>query len=254
MLNKEYITNLIPQEKVTQLKTTRYISMHRPRVTEEEQLPKRPAKTMGPAKLPPPCTKHFLKKGSKIPVLPEKKPFKYGDEETRRPPVPSKNDPAPLMGIRSNKNFVTENALENVTAIPKKPNKIYCDTRNGEKHLLEPSGLEPNYIKKQNYGDVPSYLKKREAEIREAQMKYDAYISEHMKQGAMKHLSDEERDNILDGLKKNWEAVHHDYQGMSVVTDTIMKKKVKERLEMMMKQLERDIELIEKHKTIYIAN
>ena len=90
--------------------------------------------------------------------------------------------------------------------------------------------------------------------MKKAQEKYDAYISEHMKQGAMKYLNEEERQNILAGLKKNWEAVHHDYQGMSVVTDTIMKKNIKERLEMMMKQLERDIEIIEKHKTIYIAN
>lgn len=253
MPEKEYITNLLPKEETTQSKPLRYISKHRPQVAEEEKQSKRPAKTMGPAKMPVPSTKNYLKKHSKDPGLPEKKPFKYPDDEKKRPPIPCKKD-APLMGLKSNKNFVTENALENVTALPRKPTKIYCDTRKGDKHLLQPSGLEPNYIQKMNYGEVPPYLKKREEEMKKAQEQYDAYISEHVKQGAMKHLSEEERESILAGLKKNWEAVHHDYQGMSVVTDTIMKKNIKERLEMMMKQLERDIEIIERHKTIYIAN
>lgn len=62
------------------------------------------------------------------------------------------------------------------------------------------------------------------------------------------------RQDILDGLKKNWEELHHQYQGLSVVTDTAPKKARKERMEAEMKQLERDIETIEKHKVIYIAN
>lgn len=62
------------------------------------------------------------------------------------------------------------------------------------------------------------------------------------------------RQAIIDGLKKNWEDLHHQYQGLSVVTDTAPKKARKERMETEMKQLERDIETIEKHKVIYIAN
>ena len=70
----------------------------------------------------------------------------------------------------------------------------------------------------------------------------------------MKHLTEAERNSILDGLKTNWQEIHHQYQGLSVVTDTPPKKARKERMEAEMKQLERDIELLEKHKTIYIAN
>lgn len=62
------------------------------------------------------------------------------------------------------------------------------------------------------------------------------------------------RQGILDGLKKNWEELHHQYQGLSVVTDTAPKKARKEQMEAEMKQLERDIETVEKHKVIYIAN
>lgn len=68
----------------------------------------------------------------------------------------------------------------------------------------------------------------------------------------MIQLSDEERTAILEGLKKNWDKLHHDYQGLSVVTDTPAKKARKERIEGEMKQLEKDIEQIEKHPIIYV--
>jgi hypothetical protein len=55
-------------------------------------------------------------------------------------------------------------------------------------------------------------------------------------------------------LKTNWEELHHQYQGLSVVTDTAPKKARKESLEAQMKQLERDIETMEKHKVIYISS
>ena len=67
-------------------------------------------------------------------------------------------------------------------------------------------------------------------------------------------LSDSERVKIISGLKKNWEELHHRYQGLSVVTDTAPKKNRKERMEAEMKQLERDIEMIEKHRHIFIEN
>lgn len=94
----------------------------------------------------------------------------------------------------------------------------------------------------------------RQKEIKRAQEEYDAYVAEHFRRGAMHQLSAEERAHILDGLKKNWEEIHHQYQGLSVVTDTAPKKNRKERMEAEMKQLERDIESVEKHRVIYIAN
>ena len=95
-------------------------------------------------------------------------------------------------------------------------------------------------------------------------------------------MSQEERDRIITGLKANWEELHHQYQGLSVVTDTgtcgfvwliiniifillfsilkpqfnhsqVPKKYRKERMEAEMKQLELDIEMIEKNDEIYVA-
>lgn len=106
----------------------------------------------------------------------------------------------------------------------------------------------------QEYGTTPQYLKRRQDEMARAQEEYNAYVAEHFRRGAMQQLSEDERQSILNGLKKNWEEIHDQYQGLSVVTDTAPKKNRKERMEAEMKQLERDIETIERHKIIYIAN
>ena len=87
----------------------------------------------------------------------------------------------------------------------------------------------------------------------QAQEQYDHYVAESLKRGQMEQVQDQQRGELLEGLKKNWEELHHQYQGLSVVTDTASKKARKERMEAEMKQLERDIEVIENHKVIYIA-
>merc|ERR1739848_420935 len=115
----------------------------------------------------------------------------------------------------------------------------FADTRDGKIHDLEDSGLTLKYVKKDNYGETPKYLTKRKEEAERQQQEYDGYVKESMRKGAMKELSYEER--------------HHQYQGLSVVTDTAPKKNRKERMEAEMNQLEKDIELLEKHPKIYIA-
>ncbi|XP_060085837.1 enkurin-like [Ylistrum balloti] len=245
--------DLIPVEEVKKQKQPRYVSKFKQTVKQEYTEKRANHKTMGQAKVPVPTTDDFLKKRSKEPVLPDKTEFKYPDEDRRRPIVPAK-DNTPLMGLKTNKNFITTNAVQNITSVPKAPQKIYCDTRIGDKNHLEPSGLEPKYIHKKEYGDTPKYLVKRKEEMQKAQEEYDAYIAEHFRRGAMRSLTEDERRAILEGLQSNWEDIHDQYQSLSVVTDTAPKKNRKERMEAQMKQLERDIETFERHKVIYIAN
>lgn len=251
----ESIYNLIPRSIEKPPKASRYESKFKTVVKTELKQNRSPNKTMGPAKVDVPTPGEFLKKRSKEPQLPDLQEITYDfdDMKMRKPPVPRK-DEKPLMGIRTNKNFINTNAVENIMSVPKKPVPKFVDTRRGNTSLLDQSGLVPKYSKKGDYGEVPDYLRKRNEETWRAQEEYNAYIKERMRQGAMKCLSDEEREEIIAGLKKNWEELHHQYQGLSVVTDTAPKKNRKERMEAEMKQLERDIELIERHKMIYIAN
>ena len=124
------------------------------------------------------------------------------------------------------------------------------------------------YAKKTNYGKVPDYVASRKADVAAAQREYDEWIRRREAADEIKCLSDDERKNIISGLKKNWEDLHHQYQvrkkvtttesnfvqGLSVTTDTAPKKYRKERMEAEMKQLERDIEMVEKHRHIFIEN
>ena len=97
------------------------------------------------------------------------------------------------MGVKSDKNYITTNAVENIVSVPKKPAANFADTKDGAIHPLEDSGLTPKYVKKKNYGKTPHYLSRRKEEVAAAQAEYDEYVRDSMKRGAMKELSVNER-------------------------------------------------------------
>ncbi|XP_054846806.1 enkurin isoform X2 [Eublepharis macularius] len=207
---------------------------------------------MGPAKVHVPSPKDFLQKHSKEPKLPKRKKDQVG-KKTLKLSVPHRTD-HPVMGVQSNKNFINTNAANVIMGVAKKPVPVCVDRYQGDKFLLETSGLVPRYLKKKDYGVTPTYVVRRNEEAKQAQEAYDAYVKKTLRKKAMKRLSDEEREDLLEGLKKNWVQVHQAFQSLSVEIDTLPKKLNKERLELQMKQLEHDISTIEKHKVIYIAN
>ncbi|XP_028822283.1 enkurin isoform X3 [Denticeps clupeoides] len=269
----ESIYNLIPREEVKDDKPPRYMSKFREQTKLERQANKAASRTMGPAKVEAPAPEKFLLKHSKEPRLPDKKPFSYPDNTARKAPLPVNTDPAGA-GSSARKDFVKTNAMETIAATARRPQPVYADTKTGHKNLLENSGLVPKYLKKkvrekrmaremafktdawllQDFGQTPDYILQRREEARRAQQQFDRYVAEHVEQGSMKQLSREEKDAILQGLKQKWAELNHQYQGLSVVTDTAPKKNRKERLEQEMKQLEKDIAVMERHKTIYISS
>uniref|UniRef100_A0A3B3ZUV2 Enkurin domain-containing protein n=1 Tax=Periophthalmus magnuspinnatus TaxID=409849 RepID=A0A3B3ZUV2_9GOBI len=230
----------------------RYVSKFRPAVVQEEKLPKRPMRTMGPAKVETPSPENFLKKHSKDPKLSDIQPClctpKGLDTDSRKPPVPTRTE-IPPMGIQTKRDFT-----KTCTFVTSKPKPISVDTYKGHKEVLENSGLVPKYIKKTDFGKVPTYLQKHNTEKKKAQEEYDNYVKEQREKQAMKQLSEEERRDILEGLKKNWDRIHHEYQGLSLVIDTWCKRAHKERLEADMKRLEKEMETFERFKVIYIAD
>ncbi|XP_049633772.1 enkurin [Suncus etruscus] len=250
----ESIYNLIPCDWKEPQQLPRYSSIFKDDIKNEIQKSKSAMKTMGPANVEKPSPKDFLKKHSKDKTLPPKKSFERTSlNVAKKPPVPRRNE-HPVMGLQSEKNFINTNVADIVMGVAKKPKPIYVDNRNGDKHDLESSGLLPKYIKKKDYGVIPEYISKRNQEVKKAQEEYDNYIQECLRKSAMKRVSDEERETVLQGLKKNWEEVHKEFQSLSVFIDSLPKKMHKQRLEEEMKQLEHDIAAIEKHKIIYIAN
>ncbi|XP_032093336.1 enkurin isoform X1 [Thamnophis elegans] len=254
MVMEESIYNLLPQivEKSQITEKPSFVSAFRPYVKRAIQQSKSPWKTIGPPKVQVPSPKNFLQKHSKEPKLPTKKK----DKRSKKAPelsVPKRTD-HPVMGVQCTRNFINTNASNAIVAVPKKPLPVYVDRRQGDRFLLETSGLVPKYLKKKDYGEIPKYVIKRNEDTKKAQEEYDDYVRETLRQKAMKRLTEAERETLLEGLKTNWEEVHQAFQNLSVEIDTLPKKLYKEKLETDMKQLELDIHTIEKHKVIYIAN
>merc|ERR1719498_2202094 len=88
----------------------------------------------------------YIRAHSQEPILPE--PVKPQVPKAKlKAPVPAATD-KPVMGLCTNKNFVTANAVETILA---KPNKVMVE--------------EPRFTQKEDFGKVPAYLDKVKAKI-----------------------------------------------------------------------------------------
>lgn len=73
-------------------------------------------------------------------TLPPVRNFSY-DCKYKKETVPTVRD-KPIHGLKSNKNFIVTNAIENILSMPKKHSE------------------DKNWIKKKDYGKNPEYLSK----------------------------------------------------------------------------------------------
>jgi hypothetical protein len=119
--------------------------------------------------------------------------------EPRKPSLPDPIKDRPQLGNKTTKNFISQNAVDAILAVPKQPERNLVDTRGGHKFLLDPSGLQPIYVRKKDFGNVPEYINKRKEEMAKAQADYDSYVSEYFKKGALRTMNDSERSAILNG-------------------------------------------------------
>jgi hypothetical protein len=173
----------------------------------------------------------FLEKNDR--TLPQPTSFSY--KAKRKDPVVTRKE-KPVMGRRSGKDFIKENAVEVIMAEPKKR------PVNG-----------PDYLKKNDFGKVPKYLGKVKKELAAEQDYIQQCLEqEHMmtqqRQPQMQLLEESERQRLLTQLKTKWEQVNHNYQNMThiVTLDTIGKVRRKEEYESQLQQLEKSIEKMSK--------
>ena len=59
---------------------------------------------------------------------------------------------------------------------------------------------------------------------------------------------------LVQGLRTNWSELHHLYQGLSLLTDTLPKKLRREKIEAQLDEIEKFIDLIEKNPVIVISD
>jgi len=245
----EHITSLIPQAMPPKVKPPRHVSKYQPVVKTEASQNKHVSKTMGPAKVKVSEPANYLKKSDKALAEPKSTTSK---KQARKPKVPTRYDQN-KVAEKTEKDFIKTNAIENITSVPRKPTAKYCDTNTGNTNDLLTSGLVPRYTMKEDFGKLPQYLVARNQEVMQAQERYDEYVAEELRARALEQIGIAQRAELLRGLKAKWDDLHQQFQGLSVVTDTAPKKNRKERMEAQMSQLERDIDLLERHSTIYVA-
>uniref|UniRef100_A0A1B6HX82 Enkurin domain-containing protein n=1 Tax=Homalodisca liturata TaxID=320908 RepID=A0A1B6HX82_9HEMI len=246
----EDIRKLIYEEPPPEVKLPMYHSKFSKKVREDAKKVKNCHKTFGYAEVPLEPPTNFLKKKTRVVHRPLVDKQKYPQEA--KPGLP----PKPKSGRtkeeeREQKNFRKDNIVRVVRAVPKQPVPQVIDTRTGHAQKLETSGLQPKYIYRKGYGKVPSYLRQRYQPT--YQEEQEAKEEERKKKPPLKYVTEEEREEMLIGLKKNWELLQKEFQLLPMVTDTVPKIKRKTQLEKRLKELEKDIDLIERNPVIYVA-
>ena len=130
----------------------------------------------------------------------------------------------------------------------------FVDSPYGNSQSLTQSGMAPVHRSSKSFGRVPSYLKRYWAEQREEERRWEEERRREEARLEAMRLSDEERAGILEGLRANWSELHHAYQRLSLLTDTLPKKLRREQAEAQLDELERLIALVEKHTVILVSD
>jgi len=235
----ESIYNLVQEEYNYTKPKPKHISKHAPnapttgstfgchgttRLPGAGAIIKKEGALFGPSKLPP------ARSASPPKDRDASESYKESYADKRKGPVPSKNE-RPVMGIRTSKNFITANAVEAILQVPR---------------AVEMG--EPNYMKKEDFGKVPSYLTQVKEEIRRENEMIQKYVKEQMGEverepDRYEEISNEERAELLASLKAKWDSVNANYQKIThlVLLDTAGQIRRKEQYEKQLTQLENDI-------------
>ncbi|RNF19704.1 enkurin [Trypanosoma conorhini] len=110
--------------------------------------------------------------------------------------IPGRHD-KPIMGLKTDKNYVVANAVESVLAIPSK--------------CIPPP--ENRAVDREDFGKVPTYLGEVKAEIEErhalvARLK----AAQREAEERWSELSAEELEQLRQGLQRRWDGLNSEYQ------------------------------------------
>lgn len=137
---------------------------------------------------------NFYKKGHQYITLPPPEKI-FSHSEIKRPEIPTIAD-RPIMGLKSDKNFITSNAVDAILSQP----------RNTPRE-------EFNYLHKKYYGQVPKYIDRLKVQveeeyktIREIQVRTELEESKRKKL-----LTEEEVKTLREGLIKKLEQLKYSY-------------------------------------------
>lgn len=119
--------------------------------------------------------------------------------EVRKPPVPSLKE-KPIMGLKTEKNYIISNVLDNILMVPKKIKEE-----------------ETDIYRHKSYGKVPKYLCDLKLKIKD---EYDSIKELQRKrkeedEKKQRLLTEEEVNSLREGLRKKWEMYSNRYERLS---------------------------------------
>ena len=137
---------------------------------------------------------NYHKKGETFKILPPLEKLHQNDE-IKKPSIPNKNY-YPIYGLKSDKNFIIANAVDNILMKPKK-------LRSGSQDM----------IFHKYYGKVPYYIKKyrMEHETELNNIKEEKKRKQEEEDAKQRLLSLNEVSDLREGLKKKWEMYNFKY-------------------------------------------
>eukprot|EP01112_Ceratiomyxa_fruticulosa_P001446 TRINITY_DN1154_c0_g1_i1.p1 TRINITY_DN1154_c0_g1~~TRINITY_DN1154_c0_g1_i1.p1 ORF type:complete len:244 (-),score=68.78 TRINITY_DN1154_c0_g1_i1:66-797(-) len=238
---EESIYNLIPKPEETVAKSPLYKTKFAKESGSTSTSSPKKSSTIGPAKVAPPSPSNFLKKGTSMtastaPMQTMERSIPKQPKEKTKPAVPKRSE-KPVMGLITNKNFIKENKSDAAKAGP------------------PPKPEEMDYLKKEDYGQVPDYLHEVKAQIGEEQKAELERTKQREKaaRGGMRELTEDEKSELISGLRERWDAINKVYAQLPVAIHTVSQKQRKEDMERQLHQIEKDIDRLSK-KNVYIQD
>jgi len=149
----------------------------------------------------------------------------------------------PVMGLRTNKNFITANAVEAILSVPQMPKSERVD-----------------YMGKEDYGKVPDYLSQVKDEIRRENEMIDDYVAKQLSTGEdapeeFDVMGEQSREQLVSQLKTKWDAVNATYQKNAHRVSFESRGDInrKQGQEAELKQLENDIMILQRAGEVMIS-
>ncbi|OQV13074.1 putative Enkurin [Hypsibius exemplaris] len=250
----ESVYNLRPTVAAKVIRPPRYVSQYSVPLEAERQKPKRSAKTFGLAHLSLPGPGKFLRKTEpEPPCRPPLLPRKICYDIRRGVPQRNEWNPTPVRPLA--RDMVVKTKQKVLAIQPKVPALRTVDRRTGSVQVLEPAGLTGKYIFKENYGKVPTYVKKYEKTANDKK-KNELFAARGAElvasQSHFRWVSEAERECVLKKLQDNFDDAMHEFQALSVSLDNQTKIKTKALLERKLNELEKTISTVKGLKKIVI--
>ncbi|XP_014601718.1 PREDICTED: enkurin isoform X2 [Polistes canadensis] len=261
----EVITDLIPGPPIEYEKRQRYISKYNEPIKEEIKKEKYAHRTFGLPQVPLKLPSQYLKKRSRKEYCKtDVKHVHIRDPEYQRKlpswvpvkmEIKEKCGELPVDPVKLGRiNFKKQNIIDVKKSQPFISKERYVDTRYGDTHDLKSSGLYPIYIHRKGFGKVPKSVKKIRCEVVDKELREDKPSDHCIDEPKYHCISEEERKELLDGMKRRWDEMMKQFQSLPFIIDTPPKVQRKAKLEHELQQLEKDITILERHSYICVNN